>query len=73
MKYKEFKDWCNQRACDGCWGLGAVMFCIDVIKQIQSKPFWKRESEWQKLNAEHSIETNIVIPINHKIAEIYEK
>lgn len=21
MKFKEFSAWCNDRACDGCWGM----------------------------------------------------
>ena len=25
MKYKEFIRWCNERACDGCWGMLEAM------------------------------------------------
>jgi len=44
MKYKEFSSWCNERACDGFWGLETAIVCIDIINRIQSKPFWKREN-----------------------------
>ena len=73
MKFKEFEYWCNQRACDGCWGMNTAMFCIDIIRQIRSHPFWKREKEWQKLNANYEIENNIVTPINRKIEELKSK
>ena len=73
MTYKQFNDWCNQRACDGCWGMNTAMFCIDIIKQIQSQPFWKRERKWRELNTEYSIQNNIINPINNKIIEIYGK
>ena len=43
MKYKNFNIWCNQRACDGCWGMNEAIFCINIIQQIQRQPFWKRE------------------------------
>ena len=73
MKYKEFIDWCNHRACDGCWGSYEAIFCSDIIGQIQRTPFWKRERKWQELNNKFSIENNIIIPINNKMIEIYGK
>lgn len=73
MNFKEFLDWCNQRACDGCWGMNTAIFCTDIIAQVKKVPFWKRERKWQELNTEFSIETNIVNVINQKIAEIYGK
>ena len=30
MKFKEFAKWCNERACDGCWGMLEAMACIDL-------------------------------------------
>ena len=30
MKFKEFAKWCNERACDGCWGMLEAMACIDI-------------------------------------------
>ena len=73
MKFKEFVDWCNQRACDGCWGMNVAMYCIDVIGQIRKLPFWKREKAWQELNADSRIEEVIVNPINRKIAELLNR
>ena len=71
MKFKEFVDWCNQRACDGCWGIKTAVLCIEVIKEIRKAPFWKREKRWEEVNADGFIEKNIVQPINQKIAEVY--
>lgn len=73
MKYKEFNTWCNQRACDGCWGMQIAIICLDIIRQIQRESFWKRERKWQELNAEYGIENEIVIPINQKIEELHGK
>ena len=70
MKFKEFTNWCNDRAADGRWGMVTAIFCIDIAKQVNSQPFWKKEKKWQELNAEHEIEKNIVILINNKIAEL---
>lgn len=28
MKFKEFENWCNERACDGCLGMLTAMVCI---------------------------------------------
>ena len=71
MSYKEFFNWCNERAFDGCWGAKEAIFCLEVVRRISSVPFWKRKELWQKLNEEYSIENSIVIPINNKIKEIY--
>lgn len=73
MSYKEFSRWSNQRACDGCWGMNTAIFCMDIIRQVQSQPFWKRERKWQELNTEYSIQDSIINPINHKIVEVYGK
>ena len=48
MKYKEFKKWCNERACDGCWSLKQAQFCIDVMKYIDCHWFWQRERVWKE-------------------------
>lgn len=65
MKFKEFVEWCNYRACDGCWGMNEAMICIALIQDIRKKPFWKRNKEWKKM--EDEIVTKIVEPINKKI------
>lgn len=69
MKFKEFAKWCNDRACDGFWGMGDAIFCADIVKQVNDCRFWVKERKWQKLNSCYSIEESIVIPINNKIKE----
>ena len=32
MKFKEFKSWCEQRACEGCWGLAEAKASIADCK-----------------------------------------
>ena len=73
MTFKEFSAWCNQRACDGMWGLNTALACMEVGKAIRGKPFWKREKEWKKWNADWCIEEIFVNGTNEKIAEIMAK
>ena len=68
MKYKEFVAWCNERACDGMWGMLTALKCIDVMKRVNGKPSWKREKAWQKFDAEQKI-TNICRAIDERAAE----
>lgn len=72
MKYKEFVKWCNDRASDGCWGMSTAIFCIEVVKEIDKEPFWKREKKWRKIY-ENTIVYEIINPINKKIQELKEK
>lgn len=46
MTYKEFTAWCNERACDGCWGTETAKVCLGVIDIIKSAPFWRRKKLW---------------------------
>ena len=39
MTFKEFTKWCNERACDGCWGILDAMVCIDILSAIRKEPF----------------------------------
>lgn len=71
MKYKEFKKWCNDRACDGCWGMTTAMICCSIISDINEEPFWKREKKWKEI--ENEIVTNIVEPIEKKIVELQQQ
>lgn len=66
MKFKEFSNWCNDRAADGCWGMKEAIICSNICKKIYELPFWKREKTWKDLY-ENFIVTNIIIPINKKI------
>lgn len=68
MTFKEFVIWCNDRACDGCWGMNEAMICIAIVEGVKNKPFWKRKKEWKKL--EDEVVTKIVNPINKKIEEL---
>ena len=69
MKFKEFESWCNQRACDGCWGMLEAMTCIDILKTVRKKWFWKREKFWKEEYADDVME-QIVNPIENKIKEV---
>ena len=71
MTYKEFLQWCNDRACDGCWGMLTAMVCIDIIEQMKSTPFWKRKKKWKEY--EQKVVTELVNPTNEKIREILGK
>ena len=68
MKYKEFNNWCNERACDGCWGLNEAMTCIDICHLFSYIPKWKQEKAWQHFLSRDVLE-QIVIETN----EIIEK
>ena len=68
MTFKEFVEWCNDRAGDGCWGMIEAMTCIDIISNIRKLPFWKRKKEW--MEKEQQILDEIVNPINRKIQEM---
>lgn len=70
MKYKEFVDWCNERACDGCWDIETAILCGRAIDLISSVPFWKRKKIWKKLKDKAAI---IVSVINIQIKEMTEK
>lgn len=69
MTFKEFEAWCNQRACDGCWGMLEAMTCIEILETVRKKRFWKREKFWQEEYASDVVE-QIVNPIEKKIAEL---
>lgn len=49
MKFKEFTNWCNERACDGCWGMLEAMACINLMDEIRKTPFWKGENSGKKI------------------------
>lgn len=69
MKFKEFVNWCNDRACDGCWGIMTAIYCLSIVDDIRKLPFWKREKAWEeKYMAE--VVKDIVEPINSKIKEM---
>lgn len=69
MTFKEFNEWCNQRACDGCWGPIVAITCTSIISDYYKTSFWKRKKKWAELNKDNWIENEIVNPINRKIEE----
>lgn len=68
MTLKEFKAWCNQRACDGCWSMETAMLCIHIVKEIEKLPFWKRKKAWDK--EREFVEENIVKAIEEKMKAV---
>lgn len=59
MKYKDFLDWCNDRATDGGWTLQLATECIKIIEELQNIPWWKRNKVWKK-NYEQQVGSLIV-------------
>ena len=59
MSYEEFFNYCEERACDGRWGLEEAVLCLGIIKHLQSirettfifynkkKTRKAREEEWE--------------------------
>lgn len=72
MTFKEYKKWCNERACDGCWGLIEAMSCIELYQTIEKLPFWKREKIWKE-KYEQQVLYEIVNPINEMIQKQREE
>lgn len=72
MKYKEFVEWCNQRACDGCWGMQTAIICSEIMKDVRKQPFWKREKYWRE-NCEKEVLEEIVNPLNQKRKEMFQR
>ena len=69
MKFKEFENWCNERACDGCWGMLETIACINLINEIMKIQFWKREKIWKE-NYEQQVLEEIINPIEKKLEEM---
>lgn len=66
MTFKEFNEWCNRRACDGCWGLYTAIYCIEICGKINALPFWKRKKAWNEVK--DFIEKEVVQVIDEKMA-----
>lgn len=69
MKYREFVRWCNERACDGHWGLYEAAACSSIIREVERLPFRKRERYWRE-NYEIGTVEVIVNPTEKKIREL---
>ena len=70
MTFKQFVQWCNDRACDGCWGMLEAMQCIEVLRDVRQYPFWEREKMWKHHHMRVFVE-KIVEKTNQKIKEVY--
>ena len=66
MTFKEFSAWCNERVCNGRWGMFNAMECIAVITEINKNRKWKREKTWQQHKSREYFEM-LVDAINEKI------
>lgn len=59
MTYEEFSKWCNERACDGQWGMLMAISCAGMIKEVEvsvkGKLFKRKEREkaWENLKAKY--------------------
>lgn len=69
MTFKQFSHWCNERACDGLWGMLDALVCINIYNEISKHPFWKREKIWREQYRDQ-IMAEIINPIEQKISEI---
>lgn len=69
MKFKEFVNWCNKKACDGCWGMLEAIACINLINEVMKIQFWKREKFWKE-NYEQQVLDEIINPIEKKLEEM---
>lgn len=61
MTYKEFKNYCNERVCDGRWSMEEAILCISIIEEIddikekilgitlRKKTEKVREEAWQRI------------------------
>ena len=58
ITFEEFIRWANDRACDGGWGMGTAIVCIEVIDLVLAvKPiFWRkkaREKKWREIKGKY--------------------
>lgn len=67
MKYKEFVQWCNERASDGCWGYTTAITCINIIDDMRSLSFWNRKKKWKQISED--VFNELVHPTNQKIEQ----
>ena len=66
MTFKEFNEWCNRRACDGCWSANTAIYCITICREINALPFGERKKAWDEVK--DFIVKEVVQVIDEKIA-----
>jgi len=60
MSYKQFNDYCNERACDGRWSFQDAIACIGMYDEVESAVKGKlfknkaREKAWSNLKAKYA-------------------
>ena len=69
MTYGEFRKWCSDRTHDGYWNMLTCIICLDIIKEIDSIPIWKRNKRWLELEAD--VVKELVAPTNERIKEVF--
>lgn len=45
MTYKEFGNWCNRHASDGCWSFLIASICCSEYSKVMKLPFFKRRKK----------------------------
>jgi hypothetical protein len=35
MSYKQFKEYCNERVCDGQWSMKEAIACVGMINEVE--------------------------------------
>lgn len=60
MTYVEFHEYCNDRACDGRWGMKEAIACISMTEEVEAAvkgKFFKRkarENAWKRLKGKYA-------------------
>ena len=67
ITYRQFRKWCNDRACDGFWSKDVAEACISILELMQTVPWHRRRKVWNRFSL--TVMENIVGPINRKIEE----
>ena len=65
MTLRKFRQWCNDRACDGYWNLDEATFCGDLLSNMSKLPFWKKRRAWNRLK--YGVIHGIINPVNQRI------
>lgn len=70
MKFKEFKRWANERACDGQWGIQHFIATMEIYAVMNKVRFFK-EKFWKKNCEEKAIK--IVESVKHIKEQLKEQ
>ena len=54
MTFKQFKNECYNRACNGKWPFEVAIGFVGIATDISSLWFWKREKEFKKLDLKYN-------------------